>query len=145
MMIPFRTSLLLAALNTLAHVEAKPSGPIPHSVAYIHPTNGLCKDYSITQEVKAPVPVFAHPPFASNLDIAELLINSTRISTDGFTPSPVSGFENVTRSYTISGTFCSPRKPKDGKETTVLVATHGVMYDRRYGQLLHTTRLNADC
>jgi hypothetical protein len=128
-----RAWLLLAVVQLLAHVQSKPTGPVlPHSTSYIHPSNGVCTEYTITQEVAAPVAVFDHAPFESNLDMSALLINATRTSTDGVTFGPVAGFQNVTRSYTISGTFCSPKEPKDGKETTVVVATHGVMYDRRY-------------
>lgn len=128
-------SLLVASLLPLAAVYASPT---PHNPApgYVHPSNGVCIDYNITEEVTAPIPVFSHPPFESNYDIAELLINMTRISADGQTPSPIAGFENATRPYTVSGTFCAPREPREGRETTVLVATHGIMYDRRYRPLL---------
>lgn len=132
-MVPRGPSLLLAAACSLTSVQASPTPHPPHppSADYVHPANGICTDYIITQEVTAPVPVFGREPFESNLDVAELLINMTRISTDDYTPSAWVGYETATRNYTISGTFCLPKEPKDGKETTVLLATHGIMYDRR--------------
>jgi hypothetical protein len=127
-MVTQRLSLLIAAF--IVTVQAAPK-PIPHSQQYIHPANGICEDYTITQVITAPLPVFGRAPFENNLDVAEWLTNQTRLSTDGYTPTAFTGFKNATRSYTTSGTFCSPKELKGGKETTVLVATHGVMYDSR--------------
>jgi len=44
---------------------------------------------------------------------------------------PLSGVKNVTDTYEVAATFCTPKKTKGGKEKTVLLATHGLGYDRR--------------
>ena len=46
--------------------------------------------------------------------------------------NPIAGSENVTKTYSVAGTFCTPKETKNGKENTILLATHGLWYDGRY-------------
>ena len=48
---------------------------------------------------------------------------------------PIQLFEPLTAfeaDYNISATFCTPNYPKNGKEKTVLLASHGLTYSREY-------------
>lgn len=96
---------------------------------YRHPPNGLCTDYSVKQDLTTENYVYSFPPFASNFDVASFLFNLSR--KDYATAfHPLAGTVNVTKEYQVEGTFCTP-KSKNGKENTVLLATHGVAFDRR--------------
>ncbi|ORY10956.1 Alpha/Beta hydrolase protein, partial [Clohesyomyces aquaticus] len=121
-------SVLLLAIPLLAVSETSPK---PADDDYIHPSNGICTDYNIAQEVTSSNSIWALPKFENNFDIAALNFNVTRKdAATTFAPFPTA--QNVTRSYGISATFCSLKTKKSGKEKTVLVATHGLLYDRRY-------------
>ena len=103
---------------------------------YAHPTNGNCQDYTLNYTVTTSNYVWGDPKLQNDFDTADLLFNITSQDdaldlTGSF--SPFNGTQNVTAEYSISGTFCSPKTPKgNGTEQTVLVATHGFGFDRRY-------------
>ncbi|KAH8685770.1 Alpha/Beta hydrolase protein, partial [Tricladium varicosporioides] len=68
--------------------------------------------------------------FNDDFDVVDFVSNlARRDSKTAF--NPFSGTKNVTGAYTIGATFCSPKKdsPKTG---TLLLATHGLGYDRGY-------------
>ncbi|KAK5045486.1 hypothetical protein LTR84_009104 [Exophiala bonariae] len=104
--------------------------PTPNT--YVHPPNGICTDYTITEQTNSSDAIWGLPKFQTNFDIAYFLFNSTRKDSQVSTVPPISGYQNRTNNYTVSATFCSPQKPGSSKETTVLVATHGLGYDGRY-------------
>ena len=74
--------------------------------------------------------IFNLTKFENNFDVVDLVTDFTREDAN-VTFHPVSGKQNVTATYNIAGTFCSPKSPS-GREKTVLLATHGIHYDRRY-------------
>jgi hypothetical protein len=130
-------TLFLTALGALAHVfpvlavPPKSNGPHPNQPGSAHPVNGICTDYTVNEEVKFLKPTFSFPPLRDNFDVASLTTNVSYKSIAGF--QPVIGGTNITQAYRLSGTFCTPSKPKgDAKKNTVLVTTHGAMYDGRY-------------
>lgn len=118
---------LLAAIGQLTQVVASPAPS-----TYVHPPNGICTDLTVTEPVKATYPIWGLPKFESNYDVVSFLFNLSRKDGAVNTPSPVSGFQNLTKTYTVAATFCKPRTPVGDKESTVLVATHGLGYDGRY-------------
>ncbi|OAQ61842.1 alpha/beta-Hydrolase [Pochonia chlamydosporia 170] len=76
--------------------------------------------------------VYALPPFETDFDVADFVDN---ISSRSPPQSSMifSGTRNVTATYTIAGTFCTPGPGhKNGKSQTVLIATHGLNFDRWY-------------
>lgn len=121
---------LLAALNLLATSLALPA----HASAWetcSTPSNGVCTEYTITESVTATELIYALPKFENNFDVASFLTASAR-KDSATAVTPLAGAKNVTNEYTVSATFCTPKVKKGGKESTVLIATHGLGYDRRY-------------
>ena len=122
--------LVLVAIAILSRIRAVVATPAPNT--YVHPSNGICTDYTVTEEVTSADPIWGLPKFQTNFDVAYFLFNSTRKDSQANTPSPISGYQNNTKTYTVAATFCTPQKPVGGRETTVLLASHGLGYDGRY-------------
>jgi hypothetical protein len=132
----FSRAVLVSVLSLASLAFANPASPpanceiAPPTPKYVYPANGDCKEYTFKDKVTTENVIFGLPKFKTNYDVAEYLFNETRKdSRTAF--NPVGGTENVTSEYTLAGTFCKPKKT-NGKETTVLIATHGLGYDRRY-------------
>jgi hypothetical protein len=93
-------------------------------------TTRTCQDYLIpltTTSVEA-IPAFA--PFDDNFDVASFISSlAARDASTSF--APFSEKRNVTHSYNISGTICSPVVVTE-QAKAVLLATHGLGFDRRY-------------
>ncbi|KAK5164586.1 uncharacterized protein LTR77_009792 [Saxophila tyrrhenica] len=91
-----------------------------------------CADYDISITVTSENLILGGlPEFEDNYDVADFLSNlGSRTAAVDF--QPVSGIENQTTSYTISATVCSPVDPKAKHRQTVLMATHGLNFDRKY-------------
>ena len=90
----------------------------------------ICQEYFIPINVTSQVLVSSYVPFKSNYDVVEFVNNITRRNTTtAFVP--FSGIKNVTASYTIGATLCVP-KENSKKNTTLIVASHGLGYDRRF-------------
>ncbi|CAI6332917.1 unnamed protein product [Periconia digitata] len=107
-------------------VNAAASSP---NDTYIHPKNGLCTDYTITETVTWSKGIWNLTKPQNNFDIAALRTSLGALDSHVV---PFSGFENATDSYELSGTFCEPVVKNGDKHHTVLLATHGGGYDRRY-------------
>ncbi|KAI8623722.1 alpha/beta-hydrolase [Xylariaceae sp. FL1651] len=91
---------------------------------------GDCYEYDIPVTTQTEANVWGGPEFGDNYDVAAFIGNVIkRPSIPPF--NPFSGKRNVTGSYTIGATFCSPRN-SSSHEKTVLLATPGLGYDRRY-------------
>ncbi|KAF1957297.1 alpha/beta-hydrolase [Byssothecium circinans] len=122
----------LALPSSLASPATYPSSD------HVHPSNGICTDYTVTNTITSQNLIYAYPKFRDNFDVAAHLFNITQGYRDtpeegpiGYMPfAPVP--QNATATYTLAGTFCKPKTEKGGKEKTVLVTTHGLGYDRRY-------------
>ena len=117
---------LLAGLDCVGIVLAT---PVQND--YIHPPNGVCTDYTVTEQVTSADFVWNRPILDDNLDVADYLFNLSRKDSMVNLPPIISGTANKTNTYTIAATFCAPQKLVDGKEKTVLLATHGLGFDGR--------------
>ncbi len=96
-----------------------------------------CEDYEITLTVASANFIF-EPRFANNYDVTDYFQDLTsRTAATDF--NPFTGVENQTATYTISGTFCTPRDASAAHKKTVLIATHGINADRRYFAILSNT------
>ncbi|KAF2651551.1 alpha/beta-hydrolase [Lophiostoma macrostomum CBS 122681] len=127
------TALAFAAIVSLAlahpHSVGRDYGTYPD---FVHPANGDCTDYTIQTNVTFPSLTYAYPKWKDDHDVAAFLFNmSTKDAAKGSFQPYMDPPQNVTRTYGVSATFCSP-KSKNGKEDNVIVATHGGGYDRRY-------------
>lgn len=90
-----------------------------------------CVEYSIPLTVTAPNLVPAFPIFKDSFDVVDLVNQAARRDVDeAFHPFPLSDPPIVTANVTIAATFCTPKYP-NGYEKTVLLASHGLGFDRR--------------
>jgi len=115
---PTTTYLLLASLLTTA--QATPST-----------SQTTCKNYTIPLTITSPNLAFALPTFRNNFDVADFIdtISSRNASTAASVVSTTR--QNITASYKIFATLCQPASKKF-RSKTVLIATHGLNFDRTY-------------
>ncbi len=121
------TLAVLAALGRIKSAKAFPTDT-PTNQSYT--AVAQCMNYTIPLTVTSDNFVFNISKFENNYDVVDVITNIARKDSNT-TFHPVAGRHNVTATYTISGTFCSPKSPS-GREKTVLLATHGIAYDGRY-------------
>lgn len=86
-----------------------------------------CKDYTLPLTITAGSYIWGLPNITNNYDITTFTNNLSRWDAN-VTFAPISGFKNTTINVEISGTFC---QPKGGNVSTVVIATHGLGFDRR--------------
>ncbi|KAF2099701.1 alpha/beta-hydrolase [Rhizodiscina lignyota] len=94
------------------------------------PPNANCIDYEIPVVVSTKGVEWIGPKRTDNYGLIDFVFLSSTRPEANFTP-PVTGPVDINGTYTISGTFCSP-KTKCEHSNTVLLATHGLGYDRSY-------------
>ncbi|KAK4174516.1 alpha/beta-hydrolase [Triangularia setosa] len=115
-----RSTVLLAAASLLAAANAG----VPKT----------CNDYKIPISFTSVNAVFGLDPFQTDFDVANF-VTTIASRTPEISGSVLSPFSlNVTETHTISATFCRPGhgKPDPKVENTVLIATHGLNFDRAY-------------
>jgi hypothetical protein len=119
--------LTLASLTSSTPTPRQPLHAYP---GFVHPSNGFCTDYTVKETITYPALQWVTQRFASNHDVVALLADLA--SKDGLDAPPFkNGTVNTTKTFEVAGTFCKPICEKNGKEKTVLVATHGLGFDRR--------------
>ncbi|KAF2831172.1 alpha/beta-hydrolase [Ophiobolus disseminans] len=125
-------AFLLAASSIIPAAQANPVSSTNGSLERPSSSVAQCVPYTIPISITSQNLVFNFTQFKNDLDVAYIITEITRKDSN-VTFHPVSGIKNVTTTYSISGTFCSPKKPSgNGREKTVLLATHGIGYDGRY-------------
>jgi hypothetical protein len=89
-----------------------------------------CKHYEIPLTVTSTNLIFG-PRFANNYDMTDYFqhLTSGTVTIDFH---PFTDVDNQTATYTISGTFCTPRNESSVHKKIFLIATHGINSDRRY-------------
>lgn len=125
--------LIVAILAVFGRVRTSRATPVylPSSSTDRHSGSvAHCIDYTVPLTVTSQNFVFNITKFEDDFDAIDLVTEYSRKPTN-IAFNPVGGIENVTAAYSISGTFCSPTVPV-GREKTILLATHGLHYDRRY-------------
>ena len=120
--------VILAIIAVLTRPVFCASSHYPTNNAYPHPINGICTDYTISEEVTWTKSKWGLPEPQNNFDIAAI---RTSFGALDIPFNPISGVENQTNTYRLSATFCTPVEKKGGKENIVLLASHGGGYDRR--------------
>lgn len=127
--------LFVAALAALSKIPRSHASPIiATELSCQRPSSSLaqCVDYTIPVTITSENLKFSFPPFEDNYDLTDFVSKFVRKDSNT-TFHPINGAENVTATYDISATFCSPKVPNsNGREKTVLLATHGLAYDGRY-------------
>jgi hypothetical protein len=116
--------ILPSQANPMAYLNASIDRPMSSAAQ--------CTPYLIPLNITSLNIIVNLTHFTNDLDLAKAVSDITgKNSQANF--HPVGGIENVTAVYTISGTFCSPKTPAgNGREKTVLLATHGGGYDGQY-------------
>lgn len=110
------------------------------ALAHTRDPNKICKDYIIPLTVTSGNYIWGLPTLETDYDVTTFTTNLSRWDAN-VTFHPVSGFSpQVTASYKIAGTFCAPTK---GPSTTVLVASHGLGFDRRSVPEFHISNVSA--
>ncbi|KAH7407607.1 Alpha/Beta hydrolase protein [Cadophora sp. MPI-SDFR-AT-0126] len=105
------------------------SGVLAHSTCS-DLANRTCQDYTIPVNITSQVLIPGYPRFKDDFDVVDFV--NTLLSRDSKASFvPFSGAKNFTASYKIAATICSPCK-STRKEKTLLLASHGLGYDRRY-------------
>lgn len=113
-------------LLPLNYISTTTTHPRCDSQSYV-PANVDCRDYSIPVAVISENLQWTGPRWTDNYELVDFLTVAASRSSASF-------YGNATEesgSYTIGATFCAP-KHGGAKAKTVLVATHGLGYDRRF-------------
>ena len=101
----------------------------PTSTGY-PPPGSICKDHTILVTVTSNNYPWIAPKWTDDYGFIDFVsAASTRLDAP-YPPSPIGAPVNETGTYEISATFCTPETP--GKNSrTVLLATHGLGFDRK--------------
>ena len=101
---------------------------LPASHGYV-PSGAQCQDYAIPVTVTSLNYPWTAAKWTDNYGLIDFVSMASSRTDAGF-PSPIGNPVNQTASYNIGATFCTPTNPnrKSGK---VLLATHGLAFDRR--------------
>lgn len=92
------------------------------------PAGANCIDYDIPVSVSTQGINWIAPKWTENTGLIDFVSLASTRSSANFS-SPVGGPVDLKGQYKISGSFCSP-KGKTGKSGNVLLASHGLGYDR---------------
>lgn len=93
------------------------------------PANANCIDYDIPVSVSTKGVNWIAPKWTDNAGLIDFVSLTSSRSSANFS-SPVGGSVDLNGQYIISGTFCSPQTNAE-ISGNVLLATHGLGYDRR--------------
>jgi hypothetical protein len=128
---PFKSTTLFTALALSSLASSIPTSYQTNASYpdFVHPSNGICTDYTVTETLTYPEVQWTGPRFKDNHDVVGFLAALSRKGGLG-ADFPLGNTKNVTKTFDTAGTFCKP-KGKNVNETTVLVATHGLGFDRR--------------
>lgn len=89
-----------------------------------------CKSFKIPVSIDSTEMVYALPPVETDFDISAFVDTITSRSAPD-SSSYFSGSKNVSKTYEVGATFCTPSKGgNDAHKDTVLIATHGLGFDR---------------
>lgn len=104
------------------------------SAGYV-PKGADCLDFIIPVTVTSNNRLWIAPKWENNLEFIDFLSTASSRPSAGF-PAPVGNNSvNQTGSYEIGATFCTPQTtptPGNDSDNTVIIATHGLGFDRRY-------------
>ena len=122
-MFSLRNTLL--SLSCISAATAHHGYVPPHYV----PFNVDCYDYTIPVAITSKNFQWIGPRWTDDYEWIDFLTTASSRPSAGF-PPPFGNPIDQTASYSISATFCTPKKGGP-KAKTVLLATHGLGFDRR--------------
>lgn len=100
------------------------------SAGYV-PKGSNCLDSIIPVTVTSNNRPWIAPRWKNNYEFIDFLFSVSSHPSAGFPPALGNNTVKQTGSYQIGATFCTPQKPGI-HSNTVIVATHGLGFDRRY-------------
>ena len=106
-----------------------------------YPPQAACTEFYVPVTFESENVVFNVPKWEDNFALVDLLaVLTTRPSAN--LPSIIAGTkkEKVTRQ--IAASFCTPKTP-NGKEKTVILATHGIGLARNHWYVVASTKINS--
>jgi hypothetical protein len=90
-----------------------------------YPETANCAEFMIPVTFQSDNSVFDFPQWANNYDLEDFLaVATTRAGADY--PSLVTASESQQVTRQIAASFCTPKNTTKGKESTVILATHGI-------------------
>lgn len=95
------------------------------------PSTADCKNFTIPVSVTSDNYPWIAPRWTDNFGFVDFLSTASSRADAGF-PSPLGDAVSRNGSYRIGATLCTP-KQLNGNTNTVLLATHGLLWDRRHG------------
>ena len=101
---------------------------LPASDGYV-PSGAQCQDYAIPVTVTSSNYPWTAAKWTDNYGLIDYVSTATSRTDAGF-PPPFGNPVNQTATYTIGATFCTPTNPATNSDK-VLLATHGLAFDRR--------------
>ena len=101
---------------------------LPASHGYV-PPGAQCQDYSIPVTVTSLNYPWTAAKWTDNYGLIDFVSVASSRTDAGF-PPPIGKPVNQTATYIIGATFCTPVNPT-GNSGKVLLATHGLAFDRR--------------
>ncbi|KAK2813287.1 hypothetical protein FQN50_000601 [Emmonsiellopsis sp. PD_5] len=123
-MIPLTSAaLFLSAIAPLTKAS-------PYKGTY-HPPNANCVDYTIPVSVSTDILTFNGTKWDDNFGLIDFVSVASSREDAGF-PSPIGAPEPYKGDLEIAGTFCSPKEYGKPGGRTVLLATHGLGFERGY-------------
>ena len=98
---------------------------LPSTQTY-YPPNGECSDFFVPLNLDYEAKEFNVTKWTNAFELQDTLSVLTASSRAGYPASAFGDVKQFKGSYEIAASFCTPKKPKNGKEKTVIVATHGI-------------------
>ena len=89
-----------------------------------YPRDADCQDYWIPVEIQSDNYGFNATRWQTDYDLEDFLSIATTRAGANY-PSPLDGPKSENATFQIAASFCTP-KTKNGKEKTVILATHGI-------------------
>ena len=124
-----KMNYLKVILFTLNFISASTANSQYRFSSY-KPVNADCHDYVIPVKVTSENYQWTGPRWNDNYEFIDFLTVASYRPSVGVSP-PFGNRTEETCSYQIGGTFCAPKK-RGPKSKTILLATHGLGFDKRY-------------
>ena len=119
---PFTLIFSIAVLLGWTLIQLVQGGGVPY------PPSASCTDYTIPVNITSANYVFNATKWTNNDELTQFVIDQVTRIPDKYIP--LAGPEDETEQYQISATFCTPRNATSDKAKTVILATHGLGFDR---------------
>ncbi|KAH8804377.1 Alpha/Beta hydrolase protein [Xylogone sp. PMI_703] len=105
---------------------------LPTATAYRYfPPNGNCVDYDILVSISTEVATWNATKWNDDFGVVDFVSFAATRTSAGL-PPPITGPSLFEGQFTIAATFCSPNVKASPHHKTVLLATHGLGFDRGY-------------